>query len=195
MANPPAARWRKRVTEGVGSISVLPYDHQDQLAGRKDSVVDIPLDQTCLSCGQTELRCYVLGRAILSGVLVEGAAKQRYGRAHTGLCFVQTVVNDFLSLGYLGIHEYLTDAKMVVSQDAASALFLNRVVHCLGAPPDDGLLVTSAREREDPTFTRQTPIADVGRESVDFLQLWSEHLCVAEITIPLITARVDFKQD
>src|ERR1700754_106721 len=45
VTNPYALGWRERCAEHVGRSPILTLHHDDMLAGRKDAVVNIPLDQ------------------------------------------------------------------------------------------------------------------------------------------------------
>src|SRR5438045_9734555 len=82
---------------------------------------------------------------------------------------------------------------MVVAEDLGPSLLLHSMVLRLGAPPDQGLFVAPARQRQQPSFPGQAPVADVVDESVYLLQFRFEHLGEAEIGVE--SFRIDLEQD
>ena len=90
----------------------------------------------------------------------------------------------------------LAGGHMRVDGDLTDTQTILHFVVMHGRPPAHyGLLITPVGEREKPSFSRQTLVADAVHESHDLLELWAQHPSVPEIRLPLFGSRLHFEYD
>ena len=74
---------------------------------------------------------------------------------------------------------------MVIEQDFGTAFFLYHVMAHGDPPSNYRFFVTPARQRKDPSISRQAFIADVVYKAVDAFQFGPKHLGIAQISVPV----------
>jgi hypothetical protein len=82
---------------------------------------------------------------------------------------------------------------MIVQKNFRAALLLDFVVPHSRTPADHGLLIAPTRKRENPPLAGEAAVADIVDKSIHLLQLGPEHFGIAEIAVPLLGLRMNFK--
>src|SRR5690349_23143284 len=141
---------RGSVLVGLRCSGVLPGDEENQVAGHKYGVEDIP----GRAVAGPRIQAEPLGAIVrVVGLLpLRGAScvDQRDRRSLPDFGLVEPLLREGVPRRHLIVGSDLTDAQVVVCEDFIAALLLNLMVAPAGAPADERLLVPPVRKRKEP---------------------------------------------
>src|SRR4051812_1739552 len=185
--------WRGSVLVGLRCSGVLPGYEQNQVAGRKYGVEDVPGG----AVGGPRVQAEPLGAIVrVVGLLPlrrTSRVDQRDRCSLPDFGLVEPLLREGVPRRHLIVGSDLADAQVVVCEDFVAALLLDFVMAHAGAPADERLLVPPVRKRKDPALAGQALVPDVVDEAFDLLQLGAQHLCAAEVVIPVSFTGEDFE--
>src|SRR4051794_9059207 len=184
---------RRSVLVGLRCSGVLPAYEENQVAGRKYGVEDVP----GRTVGGPRVQAEPLGAIVrVFGLLPRrGASRvdQRDRRSLPNFGLVEPLLREGVPRWQLIVGSDLADAQVVLCQDFVAALLLNRVMAPARAPAHERLLVPPVRKGKDPALADQALVADIVDEALEPLQLGAQHRGVVEVIIPVLSIWKDFK--
>src|SRR5215471_18890663 len=157
------------VLVGLRCSGVLPGYEENQVAGRKYGVEDVP----GRAVGGPRIQAEPLGAIVrVVGLLpLCGACRvdQCDRRSIAGFGLVEPLLREGVPRGHLIVGSDLANAQVVVREDFIAALLLDLVMAPARAPADERLLVPPVRKGKDPALADQALVAYVVDEALDLL--------------------------